>query len=87
MSLTVAIQMDPIQGINIKTDSSFMLAMEAQTRGHSLYYYSPSELAFRDGTLFAKIHPIEVRREMGNHVSVGEQELTDLSSVDVVLMR
>ncbi len=87
MSLTVAIQMDPIQGINIKTDSSFMLAMEAQTRGHSLYYYSPSKLAFRDGTLFAKIRPIEVRREMGNHVSVGEQELTDLSSVDVVLMR
>lgn len=87
MSLAVAIQMDPIQTINISTDSTFMLAMEAQARGHSLYYYLPSELAFRDGRLFAKIQPIEIRREIGNHFSAGEQEVTDLSKVDVVLMR
>ena len=87
MRLAVAIQMDPIQTININTDSTFMLAMEAQTRGHSLYYYLPSELAFRDGKLFAKIRPIEIRREMGNHCSVGKEEITDLSAVDVILMR
>ena len=87
MSLAVALQMDPIQAIDINTDSTFMLAMEAQARGHTLCYYLPSDLALRDGRLFAKIQPIEIRREMGNHFSVGEKEVTDLSSVDVVLMR
>ena len=87
MSLAVAIQMDPIQAIDIYTDSTFMLAMEAQSRGHALYYYLPKELVFRDGKLFAKIRPIEIRRQMGNHFSAGEQVITDLSTVDVVLMR
>jgi len=87
MSLAVALQMDPIQAIDINTDSTFMLAIEAQKRGHTLYYYLPSDLALRDGRLFAKTQPIEIRREMGNHFSVGEKEITDLSSVDVVLMR
>jgi len=87
MSLGVAIQMDPIQAIDIHTDSTFMLAIEAQTRGHALYYYLPRDLVFRDGKLFAKIRPIEIRREMGNHFSAGEQVITDLSTVDVILMR
>ena len=76
MSLAVALQMDPIQAIDINTDSTFMLAMEAQARGHTLCYYLPSDLALRDGRLFAKIQPIEIRREMGNHFSVGEKEVT-----------
>ena len=53
MSLAVALQMDPIQAIDINTDSTFMLAIEAQKRGHTLYYYLPSDLALRDGRLFA----------------------------------
>jgi glutathione synthase len=87
MSLAVALQMDPIQAIDINTDSTFMLAMEAQTRGHALYFYLPSDLALRDGRLFAKTQPIEIRQEIGNHFSVGEKEVTDLSTLDVVLMR
>ena len=87
MSLAVAIQMDPIQEIDIYTDSTFMLAMEAQSRGHALYYYLPRELVFRDGKLFAKIRPIEIRREVENHFSAGKQVITDLSTVDVILMR
>ena len=87
MSLAIAIQMDPIETIDISADSTFMLAMEAQARGHTLYHYLPSELAFRDGKLFARARAIEVRREVGNHFSAGEQEIIDLSAVDVVLMR
>ena len=87
MSLAVAIQMDPIESIDISADSTFMMAMEAQKRGHSLYHYLPSELAFRDGQLFARARPIEVRREVGNHFSAGKEEIIDLSTVDVVLMR
>ena len=57
MSLAVAIQMDPISGINIETDSTFMLALEGQKRGHGLFHYVPQDLSFRNGRLFARIQP------------------------------
>ena len=53
MSLSVAIQMDPIEGVDIDADSSFSLALEAQRRGHVLYHYLPRALSFRDGRVFA----------------------------------
>ena len=87
MSLAVAIQMDPIETIDIDADSSFMLALEAQERGHGLYHYLPTDLAFRDGRLYAKARPLSVRREKGNHCTLGSIEAIDLSAVDVVLMR
>lgn len=87
MSLAVAIQMDPIESINIDADSTFMLALEAQARGHALFHYLPSDLAFRDGRLYARARPLEVRREKGNHFTFGTAESIDLSTVDVVLMR
>ena len=87
MSLAVAIQMDPIEAINIDADSTFMLALEAQARGHALFHYLPSDLAFRDGRLYARARPLEVRREKGNHFTFGTAESIDLSTVDVVLMR
>ena len=54
MSLAVAIQMDPVEAIDIDADSTFVLMLEAQARGHSLYYYLPHALSFRDGTLTAR---------------------------------
>ena len=87
MSLSVAIQMDPIESINIAADSTFMLALEAQARGHALFHYLPSDLAFRDGRLYAQARPLEVRREAGNHFTFGIAETIDLSTLDVVLMR
>ncbi len=87
MSLAVAIQMDPIESINIAADSTFMLALEAQARGHALFHYLPSDLAFRDGRLYARARPLEVRREAGNHFTFGIAETIDLSTLDVVLMR
>jgi len=87
MSLAVAIQMDPIEAIDIDADSTFALALEAEARGHALFHYLPSDLAFRDGRLFARARPLTVRREKGNHFTLGAAETIDLLTVDVVLMR
>ena len=87
MSLTVAIQMDPIDAIDISADSTFVMALEAQDRGHALYHYLPQDLALTNGKVVAGAKPLEVRREEGNHFTLGSQEWLDLRSVDVVLMR
>jgi glutathione synthase len=87
MTRTVAIQMDPMDGIDINGDSTFVLALEAQKRGFGLFHYLPNRLSLRDGRVIAKANPMEVRREAGNHFSFGETQEVDLSSMDVVLMR
>ena len=87
MSLAVAIQMDHVSTIDIKADSTFMLAMEAQARGYELFHFIPAGLVFRDGCLFAMAQALEVRPEHGNHFRLGASELLDLATVDVVLMR
>ncbi len=91
MSLSVAIQMDPIDKIDIKGDSSFALALEAQARGHRLYHYLPKHLTFKTGEagveVFAQLRSLEVRRVEGDHFTLGEPESVDLRSMDVVLMR
>ena len=84
---TVAIQMDPIEPIDINADSSFVLALEAQNRGYGLYHYQPQDLAFRGGLVTARARPLTLRREVGNHYSLGAPEVLDLGDVDVVLMR
>ena len=87
MSLVVAIQMDPIESVNINADSTFVLALEAQRRGHALYHYLPSALALRNGRVMATVRRLEVRREAGNHATLGQPELVDLATMDVILMR
>lgn len=87
MSLAVAIQMDPIESININADSTFALALEAQKRGHALFHYLPSALALKNGTVLARVRPLQVRRELGNHFTLGDEQLVDLATMDVVLMR
>ncbi|MGR3365467.1 MAG: glutathione synthase [Maritimibacter harenae] len=87
MSLKVAIQMDPIDAIDINADSTFRIAEEAQARGHELFYYTPDELSFRDGRVLARGCPIELRREVGNHVTQGDMTEVDLSDFDVVWLR
>jgi glutathione synthase len=87
MSLAVAIQMDPIESINIDADSTFVLALEAQARGHLLYHYLPRDLLLRDGRVQARARRLEVRRERGNHFALGAPERLDLAVMDVVLMR
>jgi glutathione synthase len=87
MGLSVAIQMDPIESINIDADSTFALALEAQARGHALWHYLPSELTFAHGHVRARGQRLSVRREKGNHATLGALETLDLKSMDVVLMR
>ena len=87
MTLTVAIQMDPIERIDISGDSTFALALEAQARGHSLFYYGPRDLSFRDGSVVARARPLTVRPVKGDHFALGDASVCDLSKVQVVLMR
>ncbi|KJS45476.1 MAG: glutathione synthetase [Rhodospirillaceae bacterium BRH_c57] len=87
MSLDVAIQMDPIETVDITADSTFALAVEAQARGHRLWHYLPRHLSFRDGVVSAKARPLTVKREKGAHFTLGAWEDIDLVNVDVVLMR
>jgi glutathione synthase len=86
-TLAVAIQMDPITTINIDGDSTFVLALEAQRRGHTLYHYLTDNMWLSNGRLSARAHPLEVRREHGRHHSFGEPVVLDLADMDVVLMR
>ena len=87
MSLNVAVQMDPIQSINVKGDSTFAMMLEAQARGHTLFYYQTRTLALASGILSATGHAIRVRDELPNYFTLGEEERVNLSEFDVVLMR
>jgi glutathione synthase len=87
MSLCVAVQMDPIERINIRGDSTFALLLEAQQRGHTLFYYTPDRIALRDGQVFATVQSLTVRDILGDHFALGESKRIDLSDFDVVLMR
>src|ERR1700760_960990 len=87
MALTVAIQMDPIEKIDIGGDSTFALAIEAQARGHTLLYYGPRDLTFCDGVGRAVVRPLQVRATKGDHFTLGNAQRFDLSKTDVVLMR
>ena len=87
MALDVAIQMDPIEAVDIRADSTFRLALEAQARGHRLFYYLVPDLAWEAGRVLATGHAVEVRAEAGNHVSLGPRERRDLAETDVVLLR
>ena len=87
MALTVAVQMDPIDRIDIRGDSTFALALEGQARGHKLLYYGPRDLTLREMQVVARVRPLEVRPVAGNHFTVGEPKNYELAAADVVLMR
>ena len=88
MSLRVAVQMDPLESINIEGDSTFAIMLGAQARGHRLYHYAPENLTWEDGRLFTMAHPVTVQRVKGDHFAKGEPEILDLGrDADVVLMR
>ena len=87
MPLKVAIQMDHISTISISGDTSFALALEAQQRGHRLFHYTPDQLSMRNGQVHARCQSLVVRDTKGAHYTLGEPELTDLKTMDVVLLR
>ena len=96
--LKVAVQMDPIEHINIDADSTFALMMEAQHRGHALWHYDVRDMSLQEGKLVpgergrgerltAVVRPIKVDRVQGGHYVFGKATRIDLGTMDVVLMR
>lgn len=87
MSLRVAIQMDPVETIDIRGDSSFALGLEAQHRGHSLWYYTPDKLSLNEGVVQAVGQSLTLIDTVGAHCETGPYETRNLSDFDVILMR
>ncbi len=87
MSLKVAVQMDHVSTVSIAGDTSFALSLEAQRRGHRLFHYTPDRLSMRDGKVIARVEEMQVRDEKGDHYTLGEPVRTDLSEMDVILLR
>ena len=87
MAHNVAVQMDPIDRINIRGDSTFALLLEAQKRGHTLSYYTPDKLALLGGRVFAAVQSLQVRDKAGDYFTLGEPRRIELATLDVVLLR
>src|ERR671910_761997 len=87
MKLNVAIQMDHVSSIDIDGDSTFVLGLEAERRGYAVWHYTPPDLIFRDRKVLARAQPMKLRREKGNHFTLGAPEMIDLATLDVVLLR
>ncbi len=87
MALNVAVQMDPVERINIRGDSTFALLLEAQKRGHALSYFTPDRLAQHGDRVFATARPLTVRDKEGDHFTLGDARRTELTAFDVILLR
>lgn len=87
MPLKIACQMDPIDRIDIRGDSSFALLLEAQKRGHSLFYYTPQDLALDGDKLIARGSTLTVEDKIGDHYKLSDRHKVDLGTYDVVLLR
>ena len=87
MGLKVAIQMDPIRGVNPHSDTSVLMALNAQWRGHQVWTYQPDRLALEQGRVTARGRSLEVHEGSEHPFHEGEEEILDLAEFDVVLMR
>src|SRR5512144_1078992 len=87
MSLKVAVQMDPIEGINIEGDTTFLMMESAQARGHSLFVYITETLAMDEGRVFARGRDVTVQRRPGDHATLGPHRRAELTEFDVILLR
>src|SRR5687768_14274487 len=87
MPLKVAVQMDPIEGVNIEGDTTFLMMESAQARGHSLFVYTTDTLAMEDGRVSARGRDVSVQRVAGDHARLGPWRRADLNEFDVILLR
>lgn len=79
--------MDPIAGIKTYKDSTFAMMLEAQARGHKLWYMEQSDLSVVDGAAMASMRRAEVRDQKQDWFTLGEREQRELASLDILLMR
>jgi glutathione synthase len=87
MTLKVAVQMDPLEAVNVEADTTFLMMLSAQARGHSLWVYTPDKLSLEDGRVTARGRPVTVKSEQGAHADFGAWERRELLEFDVVLLR
>ncbi len=87
MPLEIACQMDPIDRIDIRGDSTFAILLEAQRRGHDIFYYTPPNLALHGDKLMARGHTLTVEDRVGDHYALSEPRAVNLAEWDVVLLR
>ncbi len=87
MSLRVAFQMDPIETVDIDVDSTFRIGLEAQERGHQLLFYTPEQLAYKEGRVTARGHRMTLRRVKGDHADLGPETEIELRELDVIWLR
>lgn len=88
MSFRLAVQMDPIELVDVDADTTFALMEEAQARGASMWVYGPNELSWQQGRILARARPVRVKHVQGEHAEIGDEVILDLAEdIDVVLMR
>lgn len=87
-SLKIGVQMDPIEGININGDTTFAMLLSAQKRGYELFIFQPQHVSYNEGKVTARVKPLKVKREIGNHYELGDEIIVNLADdLDVILMR
>jgi len=86
-ALKTGVVMDPIGDIKTYKDSTFAMLLEAQRRGHELYYMEPGDLFARDGRVFASMQQLEVRDNTTDWFSLTPVGSKPLEELDIILMR
>lgn len=86
-AMKTGVVMDPISDIKTYKDSTFAMLLEAQRRGHTLYYMEPGDLFARDGRAFARMQQLEVRDNTTDWFSLSPVDIRPLDELDIVLMR
>jgi len=87
MGLSIAIQMDPVETLQIAGDTTFALGLEAQKRDHSLWYYTPDRLSLNEGVITAVGQKLTFYDQACAHFKTGDLETRPLEGFDVILMR
>ncbi len=86
--LKIALQMDPLEKLDLKGDTTFILGLEAIKRGFELYFYSPSDLIYKNNNVYAKAKILDLAfKNEKETFDYGKTKILKLSSLDVILMR
>jgi len=83
----LAIQGSSLKKINIKTDTSFFLGLEAQKRNYDIYYYEPKDLSFIDGKVTARCSKVKLQNNMKKPVQILKKSILNLVKAELILIR